>query len=73
MAVAAALAVRRIGYSWPKTAWAAVIVWGLCMLVMMGSLRVLKVYGIDEANALIGFIGFAVVAGYITYRVIRTR
>lgn len=64
---------RRYGYSMPKTIWAGVMVWGLCMLVMMVSLRVLKVAGVDDATALIGFVGFAVVAGYITWRVIRTR
>lgn len=73
MALAAALAVRRIGYPWPKTIWAGIIVWGLCLLVMMVSLRVLKVAGVDDATALIGFVGFAVVAGYITWRVIKTR
>jgi len=49
------------------------MVWGLCMLVMMLSLRVAQRFGWTGAEPLIGFAGFAVVAGYITYRVIRTR
>jgi len=73
VALAAALAVRRIGYSLPKTIWASIMVWGLCMLVMMLSLRVAQRFGWTGAEPLIGFAGFAVVAGYITYRVIRTR
>lgn len=71
MAIAAGMAVRRVGYSWVKTLWAGVIVWGLCMLVMMFALRGMNMLGLGDSAGLIGFIGFAVVGGWITWRISR--
>lgn len=65
------MAVRRFGYSWIKTLWASVMVWGLCMLVMMLSLRAFTVLGLGDGASLMGFFGFAVVGGWITWRISR--
>jgi hypothetical protein len=64
------MAVRRVGYSWPKTVWAGVIVWGLCLIVMTAALRITEGLGVD-ADPWIGVIGALAIGGWITWRISR--
>ena len=60
---------RRDGYSIPKTIWAGVMIWGLCLLVMIVAMRIVGDGGVQW----MGLIAALVVGGLITWRIIRTQ
>jgi Co/Zn/Cd efflux system component len=72
VAVAAALAVRRYGYSILGMIWAGIMVWGLCLVVMMAALRILNESGVDGAQWM-GLVAALFCGGLITREVLRVR